>query len=76
MFNDDDKDLTVQLNETASIMQEVLQLIQPREGASHLPGDLNTTNTIMSGVLTLLENTLVPGSNITSIPQQVLYILL
>jgi hypothetical protein len=71
VFSNDDKDLIVRLNATAAIMQEVLQLIQPREGGSHLPGDLNTTNTITSGVLTLLESTLLPGSNITAnIPQQ------
>ena len=74
MFADDGRDLNERLNETAGIMQELLQLIQPREGFSHLPGDLNSTNAITSGVLSLLEDTLLPGNThhrVTSVPQQV-----
>lgn len=71
MFDSDDRDLAERLNKTAAIMQDVLQLIQPRDGLSHLPGDLNSTNAIVSGVLRLLEDTLTPGSNITSVPPQV-----
>ena len=52
-------------------MRDLLQLIQPREGLSHLPGDLNTTNAITSGVLALLEDSLHPGNNVTAIPNQV-----
>ena len=70
MFDNGKKDLSEKLNETATIMQEVLLLIQPRENASHLPGDLKSTNTIVSGVLTLLEDTLTQGSN-TTVPHQV-----
>jgi hypothetical protein len=73
VFSDDQRDLAERLNETAAIMQSLLQLIQPREGLSHLPGDLNSTNTITSGVLALLEGTLVPGSNVTSVPQQSIF---
>lgn len=76
VFNDDSKDLSARLNETAVIMANLLQLIQPREGLSHLPGDLNTTNAITSGVLALLEMTLDPDSNVTTIPTQVVRILL
>ena len=76
MFNDDSKDLSARLNETAVIMANLLQLIQPREGLSHLPGDLNTTNAITSGVLALLEMTLDPDSNVTTFPTQVVRILL
>ncbi|CAI8057684.1 Adhesion G protein-coupled receptor L3, partial [Geodia barretti] len=70
VFREDSRDLNVRLNETAEIMRSLLQLIQPREGLSHLPGDLNSTNAIASGVLTLLEDLLVPGSNVTSVPNQ------
>lgn len=71
VFNNDEKDLSKKLDETAAIMQEVLLLIQPRENASHLPGDLKSANAIVSGVLDLLEDTLTKGSNVTDIPHQV-----
>lgn len=71
MFDNDEKNLASRLNETAQIMQEVLQLIQPKESSSHLPGDLNTTNVIISGVLALLEDRLSPESNVTNAPHQV-----
>ena len=71
MFDNGKKNLSEKLDETATIMQEVLLLIQPRENASHLPGDLKSTNTIVSGVLALLEDTLTQGSNVTNIPHQV-----
>ena len=64
-------DLAARLDTTATIMQEVLELIQPREGLSHLPGDLNSTNVILSGILSLLEGTLHLRNNITRIPQRV-----
>ena len=73
MFNDGSRDLNKRLNETAGIMSDLLQLIQPRDGLSHLPGDLNSTNAIASGVIALLEDSLQPGSNVTSVPNQVDY---
>ena len=73
MFDSNDRDLAERLNKTAAIMQDVLQLIQPRDGLSHLPGDLNSTNAIVSGVLQLLEDSLTPHNNITSVPRQVYY---
>lgn len=71
MFNDGGRDLNDRLNETAGIMRDLLQLIQPRKGLSHLPGDLNTTNAITSGVLALLEDSLQTENSVTAIPNQV-----
>ena len=43
----------------------------PQQGQSLLPVDLNSTNQIIMGVVGLLEGSLDPNENVTSVPDQV-----
>ena len=71
MFSNEDEDLDTRLQMTAAIMQELLTLIEPRGGLSHLPGDLKSTNAITSGVVEFLEKSLTPDQHVANIPNQV-----
>lgn len=59
------------LSETAELASQVLALTTPGRGASLLPVDLNSTNALIDGIVSLLDQTLDTTENVTDIPNQV-----
>ena len=69
MFDDDEADLGNQLEQTSTITANLIEATIPQDG-SLLPGDLNSTNQIIVGVLELLEST-IEDDNVTEVAPQV-----
>ena len=59
------------MTDTAELASQVLELTAPRHGASLLPVDLNSTNALIDGIVSLLDETLNTTENVTGIPSQV-----
>lgn len=59
------------LADTAELAGQVLEFTVPGQGASLLPVDLNSTNALIDGIVSLLDQTLDTTENITDIPNQV-----
>lgn len=74
MFADDEADLENQLEQTSNITANLIEATMPLDGLSLLPGDLNSTNQIIVGVLELLEST-IEDDNITDVAPQVCTLL-
>ena len=59
------------LADTAELANQVLELTAPGRGASLLPVDLNSTNALIDGIVSLLDATLDTTENVTDLPDQV-----
>ena len=64
------------LVDTADLASQVLELTAPGQGGSLLPVDLNSTNSLIDGIVSLLDETLNTTENVTDIPSQVRIFLL
>ncbi len=60
-----------QLQQTASLTEDIRDLTQSERDTSVLPDDLDTVNFVFDQVIGLLEETLTTDENITEIPGQV-----
>ena len=66
-----DRPLRDRLTDTAELASQVLELTAPGGGASLLPVDLNSTNSLIDGIVSLLGETLDTTENVTDLPDQV-----
>ena len=66
-----DRPLRDRLAETAELANQIFELTVPGRGASLLPVDLNSTNAVIDGIVSLLDATLDTTENVTDIPNQV-----
>lgn len=67
-----DRPLRDRLADTAELASQVLELTAPGLGASLLPVDLNSTNSLIDGIVSLLDETLDTTENVTDLPDQVI----
>ena len=66
-----DRPLRERLADTAELASQILELTAPGLGASLLPVDLNSTNSLIDGIVSLLNETLDTTENVTGLPDQV-----
>ena len=66
-----DRPLRDRLADTAELASQVLELTAPGGGVSLLPVDLNSTNALIDGIVSLLDATLDTTENVTDLPDQV-----
>ena len=66
-----DRPLRDRLTDTAELASQVLDLTALGRGASLLPVDLNSTNALIDGIVSLLDATLDTTENVTNLPRQV-----
>ena len=67
-----DRPLRERLADTAELAGQILELTAPGLGVSLLPVDLNSTNSLIDGIVSLLDETLDTTENVTDLPDQVL----
>ena len=59
------RDFQTRLQDTELVTSNIRGFTGPRQGTSILPADLNTTNTILDGIVDLLEESLSTTEDIT-----------